>query len=189
LWLEDRENKDAPNFWINPEKEEEIPPKTKSDKNTKNANKLLQDQKRIKQIEKLADLLISTSSDDVACEKHESPVVQDGDQLHCDECGNLREKFNKYQNHKHTFTCAKKKKTISIKETEGHGRLSGFIKGPELNNIPVCRFWDVCGRQINSRLYRCCKRNSKSQIFKCLICFCSRYCHGFNEAQSQRYFR
>jgi hypothetical protein len=40
----------------------------------------------------------------------------------------------------HTFSCAKKKKSISIKENEGHGRLSSLIKGPELRNIPVCRF-------------------------------------------------
>ena len=42
--------------------------------------------------------------------------------------------------HNHTFTCAKKGKTITIKEHEGHGALDGFIKGPELKNIPVCRF-------------------------------------------------
>ena len=30
--------------------------------------------------------------------------------------------------------------TITIKENEGHGRLEGMIRGPELLNIPVCRF-------------------------------------------------
>ena len=40
----------------------------------------------------------------------------------------------------HTFTCAKKKKTITIKNHEGYGRLSGSKKGPELVNIPICRF-------------------------------------------------
>ena len=40
----------------------------------------------------------------------------------------------------HTFTCAKKKKTLTIKDYEGHGRFSGLIKGPELANVPVCRF-------------------------------------------------
>ena len=116
LWIKDRDNKDAPNFWINPEKEKETPLKAKTDKMTENSNKLLQDQKRIKEIEKFADLLISTSSENIACEKHESTITQDGDQLDCNECENLRGKVNKYQNHKHTITCAKKKKTISIKE-------------------------------------------------------------------------
>ena len=31
-------------------------------------------------------------------------------------------------------------KTISIKETEGHGRLDGRVKGPALQNVPICRF-------------------------------------------------
>ena len=42
--------------------------------------------------------------------------------------------------HHHTFTCAKKRKFITIKETEGHGRLDNINKGPRLSNIPVCRF-------------------------------------------------
>ena len=29
---------------------------------------------------------------------------------------------------------------MTLKEHEGHGKFSGFIKGPELTNIPVCRF-------------------------------------------------
>ena len=60
--------------------------------------------------------------------------------MQCEECQLLKEKVDKYQSHKHTFTCAKKMKTISIKETEGHGRLDGQVKGPALINIPVCRF-------------------------------------------------
>ena len=52
----------------------------------------------------------------------------------------MKDKVNKYQNHRHTFTCAKKRKVITIKENEGHGRLDGFIKEKELLNIPVCRF-------------------------------------------------
>ena len=52
----------------------------------------------------------------------------------------LKDKVDKYQCHKHTFTCEKKKKTITINENEGHGRLDGSIKGPELKNISLCRF-------------------------------------------------
>ena len=29
---------------------------------------------------------------------------------------------------------------MTINENEGHGRLDGFVKGPKLENIPVCRF-------------------------------------------------
>ena len=85
-------------------------------------------------------VLSSTTSDDIFCEKHETSINQDEDQVNCDQCKNLKEKVDKYQNHKHTFTCAKKKKTITIKENEGHGRLDGLIKGQELANVPVCRF-------------------------------------------------
>ena len=34
----------------------------------------------------------------------------------------------------------KKRKTIVIKENEGHGRLDGIVKGSALTNISVCRF-------------------------------------------------
>ena len=52
----------------------------------------------------------------------------------------MKELVSKYQSHSHTFTCAKKGKVITIKENEGHGRLDGITKGPELRNIPICRF-------------------------------------------------
>ena len=52
----------------------------------------------------------------------------------------MKEKVEKYQTHRHTFSCNKKKQTITIKENEGHGRLDGLVKGPELRNIPLCRF-------------------------------------------------
>ena len=91
-------------------------------------------QEKIRNIEQFADLLISTSPDDIKCKKH----INSEKSSECNECKDLVEKVNKYQSHNHTFTCAKKKKTITIKETEGHGRLDGFVKGVELKNIPVC---------------------------------------------------
>ena len=93
---------------------------------------------KMKNIENFADHLISTSADDICCEDHEQRLGDD--HLICEKCESLKEMVNKYQNHKHTFTCAKKNKTMTLKEHEGHGKLSGFIKGPELTNIPVCRF-------------------------------------------------
>ena len=130
LWLKDKENKEAPNFWVDSEDENE-------DMSLQNKD---QNRLRMKRIEQFADLLISTSSDEMFCEKHEIENNQEEDQLDCDQCNFLREKVNKYQKHNHTFTCAKKKKTITIKEHEGHGRLDGLIKDQELTDIPVCRF-------------------------------------------------
>ena len=53
----------------------------------------------------------------------------------------LQEKVKKYQSHNHTFTCAKKRKMLTIKANEGFGRLDGYAKGIQLLNIPVCRFY------------------------------------------------
>ena len=39
--------------------------------------------------------------------------------LGCEDCLLSIDKVKKYQKHNHTFTCAKKKKVITIKETEG----------------------------------------------------------------------
>ena len=94
-------------------------------------------QTRVQEIEKFADFLISTSSDDMNCIEHERSGKEE---LSCKECKKLREKVDKYQSHNHTFTCAKKRKTMTIGESEGHGRLDGVIRGTELSNISVCRF-------------------------------------------------
>ena len=47
--------------------------------------------------------------------------------------------MKKYQTHLCKFTCHKKKKTITIKSTEGHGKNDGKCLGKELCHIPVCR--------------------------------------------------
>ena len=60
--------------------------------------------------------------------------------MNCEQCQSLRENVDKYQSHNHTFTCEKKKRTMTIKEGEGHGRQDGIIKGPQLYNISICRF-------------------------------------------------
>ena len=89
-------------------------------------------------MEKFAELLISTSPEEILCDEHErSPNSKDEQ---CSNCLTLQEKVRKYQTHGHTFTCAKKRKCLTIKETEGHGRLDGLVKGPLLSNISVCRF-------------------------------------------------
>ena len=102
--------------------------------------KLKEDQERMKNVEDFADFLISTSSDDITCEKHKASTSSQDQKLICTECQLLKQKVEKYQSHSHTFTCAKKKRTLTIKENEGHGRLDGQVKGPALSSISVCRF-------------------------------------------------
>ena len=57
----------------------------------------------------------------------------------CEDCKKLRALVEKYQCHRHTFTCKKKGKVIKILPGEGHGRLDGQLEG-EMLLEPVCRF-------------------------------------------------
>ena len=123
LWLQNEENEDAPNFWSD----------EREGGDTSNEIKK-------KKVEEFANSLISTSSDDMNCEKHEINMKDFDSIKNCQECIQLKEKVEKYQRHNHTFTCEKKKKSITIKENEGHGRLDGIRNGPALTNISVCRF-------------------------------------------------
>ena len=142
VWLQDENKEDAPSFWqsrnLNSSESENQNKSSHLHKlsRTRNKSKLqkVESKCRKEKIEELADCLLSTSSEEISCEDH------DINQLDCSECKDLQEKVSKYQHHSHTFTCAKKKKCITIKENEGHGRLDGHLKGPRLLNIPVCRF-------------------------------------------------
>ena len=120
VWLKDQDDNDAPNFW--------------------DENKGDQDSTRMQKVEEFADFLISTSPEDMFCEKHEHQKHNSINDQNCNECIFLREKVQKYQSHKHTFTCKKKGKTITVKENEGYGRLDNIKKGNALSNIEVCRF-------------------------------------------------
>ena len=127
LWMKDEEGEDAPSFWS--QEENDI-----LDIDQRELNLAEKKQK----IEKFADFLISTSADDMRCKKHLTKSFERT--LECEECTKLREKASKYQKHSHTFTCSKKGKTITIKSNEGHGKNDGLLKGPELRNLPLCRF-------------------------------------------------
>ena len=127
LWMKNKHGKDAPSFWADPNE--------MSEENDSNES-YVQLQQRKNEIEDFADFLISTSPDEISCKEHERGQEKND----CEACISLWEKVKKYQNHSHTFTCAKKRKTITIKENEGHGRLDGQKKGKELLNIPICRF-------------------------------------------------
>ena len=149
--MKNQKGEDAPNFWIDPTDAEESliksdSSKTYPNKSKKDQNKTVEGcdedetQQRIQEIERFADFLISTSSKDISCDKHPLNLNDEEVEIDCEECKILKEKVEKYQSHRHTFTCAKKRKTLTIRETEGHGRQDGHIKGPALINIPICRF-------------------------------------------------
>ena len=153
LWLKNKKNEDAPNFWIDPSDQVLFPTKKATSK-TKNPN-IFKDQEdvkeeshencdelqeRIRKIEELADFLITTDPQEITCGKHEVSKQKEEDIAKCNICQNIKAKAEKYQSHHHTFTCDKKMKTITVKADEGHGRLDGHKTGAELSNISICRF-------------------------------------------------
>ena len=79
LWLKNKENKDAPNFWIDPHNLKSNNDQDGQDKTSETDELNNKDKKRMEEIEKFADLLITTSSDDIKCENHES----NQDNLNC----------------------------------------------------------------------------------------------------------
>jgi len=85
-----------------------------------------------KKIAQFADSVMSGSSLEMNCEN--CPVFN----FNCEECLAGKVLVEKYQSHKHTFSCKKKNKVCRILPTEGHGRLDYKIEGEELL-APVCR--------------------------------------------------
>ena len=79
LWLQDQKNEEAPSFWMDLES-------TSDDEETNIESKKKRNQERVRNIEKFADLLISTSSDDIKCEKH---IVSEK-HFDCSECKGLK---------------------------------------------------------------------------------------------------
>ena len=123
LWLKNEAKKDAPNFWSADEAGQPISIET-----------------RKKNVELFADALITTSPEDMTCESHGIQSVDSAVIENCKECINLKAKVKKYQSHRHTFTCRKKSKTITIKNNEGHGNMDSKKDGPVLSDITLCRF-------------------------------------------------
>jgi hypothetical protein len=132
LWLKNKAGDEAPNFWIDGEEEDQDQTVLHSKQNQKKDQKEQMDEEkqRMNKVQTFADFLISTSPDDITCTKHKSNFDdQRNSESICTECQVLKEKIKKYQSHNQTFTCAKKMKTLTIKEGEGHGRLDGKING------------------------------------------------------------
>ena len=141
LWLKDENNREAPSFWHGEVSSENFDLSDQDQDNSDTDQSLEndmengdQDQKRKIQIENFADSLISTSVDDIFCTKHTSAQdISDN----CTDCELIKGKVRKYQKHNHTFTCAKKKKHLTIKANEGHGICDGQMIGPELRDMPI----------------------------------------------------
>ena len=149
LWLEDDKGNSAPTFW-NGEKDDSC-----------------DIQSKMKNIEDLASILISASEDDMLCDEHQKELQEKNDKAlesnclecysaihdfekcdkhnfpivyNCDNCEAQKKLITKFQTHNHTFTCKKKKKGITIKANEGHGRLDEKIEGQKISDYTDCRF-------------------------------------------------
>jgi hypothetical protein len=79
-------------------------------------SRLIQLEEKKLKIQNFTDFLISTSVEDMKCSFHDSHVEENNQD--CEECKCLKEKCDKFQTHNHTFTCAKKNKTITIGTNE-----------------------------------------------------------------------
>ena len=128
LWLKTLDGRDAPGFWINAED-------LHKSNSTRSEDRESID--RIKTIENFANNLITSSPLEVHCKTHDNSEERGEN---CEDCQDIQEKAKRFQLHSHTFTCAKKGKTLTIDEGEGHGRLDGIKKGAKLMNIIICRF-------------------------------------------------
>ena len=122
LWLSDQDGEAAPTFWTHEESipEDEMPDFIEG---------------KMKALESFADAITTTDPSKISCGEHE--VNQNGKEK-CDSCQKLMKMAEKYQTHRHSFSCHKKLKTITIQANEGFGRDDGKRIGSELKNIPVC---------------------------------------------------
>ena len=101
---------------------------------------------KIKNIERYAEKLIYSSLTEAKCSScHEKDINKEDvseimDETTCKDCELIKTRASTFNNHICGFSCFKRKKTISIKETEGHGRLDNKIEGEEIVNHLLCRF-------------------------------------------------
>ena len=94
---------------------------------------------KISNIEKCAKILLSASVTDVYCENCEKDNVSKREtESTCEECQILRDRVQSNNTHKCGFSCHKRKKQMTIKPNEGHGRLDGKIEGEEITCLICC---------------------------------------------------
>ena len=153
LWLEDIEGNPAPTFWSSNDdktKEEDkiklieniaemlISASTDSALCDNHHNELQNFKKRMFDKDgNICKICYSAKTNFVECQKHMIPNINTSE---CTGCNYLKEFAKKFQTHNHTFTCRKKKKTLIIKSTEGHGRNDGKIEANKISDYIECRF-------------------------------------------------
>jgi hypothetical protein len=152
LWLEDNQGNCAPTFW-----------------NCESDEKKADMKEKVMKIEDIAIMLISASEDEAMCDEHHRELHRIRTELFekecrncysekcdfdkcpvhkiinvsnsdCEKCAACKMLVKDFQTHNHTFTCKKKRKTITVKKHEGHGRLDGKSEGPKIANYIECRF-------------------------------------------------
>merc|ERR1712240_111836 len=111
-------------FWLEADNKEKPPSMRNEDNKT--------DGDLGEKIASFCGSIMSGSAMDMNCDKHESFNHE------CKECLEGKALVEKYQSHKHTFSCRKKGRIIRIAETEGHGRLD-YNKEGEALQIDACR--------------------------------------------------
>ena len=94
-------------------------------------------ERRKKDISNLAKSLIFGSIDDAKCIIHRKATNVPEDS--CSNCKLIKERVEMFNSHGCTFSCKKKKKTVHIKENEGHGRLDGKVLGESIIAV-LCRY-------------------------------------------------
>ena len=148
MWLKDSKGEVAPTFWNTSKlKESKLPDDLKECLAEHLEENILQEEDDIdnesevkkKVISELAKQLMFGSIDDAKCNKHRKNYLEEGSD-DCDDCRIIKERVLAYNQHSCTFTCHKKKKTLLIREDEGHGRLDHRKSGPRIDSYLKCRF-------------------------------------------------
>ena len=75
--------------------------------------------------------------DFVECPNHKLPGEIGNS---CQKCLELKKCVKDFQTHKHTFSCQKKNKLMTIRENEGHGKDDNRRRGHRINNFVQCRY-------------------------------------------------
>ena len=89
--------------------------------------------------------IINTSLDNDLEQKKAKITAYHDRTIRCSQEGiddeSLRQKIQRFQTHMCSFSCYKKRKTVTLKSTQGHAfKGKGITTGPVLENIPICRF-------------------------------------------------
>ena len=92
----------------------------------------LDDKQLDREIAEFSNSVMSGSSLDMNCESHSEFDFD------CQDCLAGKDLVDKFQIHRHTFSCRKKGRVCRILGTEGHGRNDGKVEGEHLL-VPVCR--------------------------------------------------